>query len=295
MDESALKTLIDSLNRQSDALHGRDHFWTACLIVGCAFEVIFVCHEYWDDRKDWRRSRTRGFVSFPEKPPISWLLVEMFSIILVLAGIGGELHVSIVAGHIETQLREANGSLVLLLEGKANDAETSAKNAATAAGVAQVSADMAGKVADRAIAGESALERENAALKAKIAPRRVSGDQAKKLCPFIHVDSPRSMEIESGDGETVEPDDFAGDIGRAIVDCQHGLSVTEHLSVIIRPVPRPFRIAYAPSRKDDAEMLNEALVKAQITAKPVEMVPVPNPQQQPDVLVLFVGPKLPEP
>ena len=163
-----------------------------------------------------------------------------------------------------------------------------------AAGQAREKADASGKIAARAIAGEDALEHENASLKTKIAPRRVSGDQATKLCAFIHVATARSMDIMSSAG-MAEPDDFAEDIGRAIVNCQRGLSVHLAKSVLISPLPRPFRIAYAPSRKDDAQMLSDAMVNTHIAAKAIEMIPAPDADQHPDALRLFVGPKLPEP
>jgi hypothetical protein len=127
MDESALKALIGFLNKQIDALHGRDHFWTTCLIVGCAFEVIFICRGYLHERKEWHTARTRGFISFPEKPPIKWLLVEMLGVVLVLAGIGGELRVSIRAGRLETRVRDANGKLNALYNDKASAADERSK------------------------------------------------------------------------------------------------------------------------------------------------------------------------
>jgi hypothetical protein len=164
MGESALKKLIDCLNKQSDALHGRDHFWTTCLIVGCAFEILFVCHEYLEDRNDWHRARSRGFLSFPEKPPIKWLILEILGVILVLGGIGGELRVSILAGRLETRLREANGQLVLLLEGRANDAEAAAKGAIVAAKTARSLADAAGTAA-----GHAQVTAGNANAEAKVA------------------------------------------------------------------------------------------------------------------------------
>jgi hypothetical protein len=156
MDESQLKSLIDCLNKQIDALHGRDHFWTTLLIIGCAFEVVTVCREYLEDRTDWRKARSRRFLFFAEKPPIKWLVFDMLGVILVLAGIGGELHVSKVAGALETQLRDANAKLVLRLEKKAGVAVTSAQDAINKAGAAKTVADSAAKKASAASASAEA-------------------------------------------------------------------------------------------------------------------------------------------
>jgi hypothetical protein len=148
-------------------------------------------------------------------------------------------------------------------------------------------ADAVGKIA-------TGLERENIVLKAKMAPRRVTGAQAKILCSGLHAVRPTTIDMMSSMG-TTEPDDFAGDIGRAIVACQIGLSVMLHPSVLITPVPTPFRIGYAPARKQDAEMISAAMVAAKIADKPIDLLLVPDADKDPDALRFFVGPKLSTP
>ena len=113
------------------------------VILGCAGELIFVLHEYLDDKKTWYKARTRRFISFPAEPSSIVLILELLSVAFVVIGISGELYVDVTSSRLETKLREANGQLVLLLEGRANDAETSAKNA-------QASADAVGREAEQA-------------------------------------------------------------------------------------------------------------------------------------------------
>lgn len=118
------------------------------VIAGCAGELVFVIHEYLDARKDWYKARTRRFVAPPEKPSSLVLILELLSVAFVVVGIAGELYIDRVSGRLETQLRDANGKLVLLLEQKAGDAKTSAIAAAGAAERAKKAADGAKIKAD---------------------------------------------------------------------------------------------------------------------------------------------------
>jgi hypothetical protein len=155
--------------------------------VGCAFEVVTVAKEYWKDKGDWHEARLRGQISFPEKPPIKWLLFDMLGVILVIAGIGGELHVNVQAGRVETRLREANSQLVLLLGGKAKSAELSAKNAAadaltanSAADTAGIKAEAVGKKADIVKASVEATDKKAAVLEFEIgAAQDILSDREK--------------------------------------------------------------------------------------------------------------------
>lgn len=166
--------------------------------------------------------------------------------------------------------------------------------AETKSGDAQNKVKAVGQEADQANARAAELERANIALKAKMAPRRVTGEQAKTLCSGVHVTGKPSLEMESSFG-TTEPDDFADDIGRALAGCEFGFSVRLTPSVRIFPVPNPFRIGYAPARKQDAEMISTAMVAAKIATKPIELKLVPDADKYPNALRLFVGPKPPNP
>lgn len=155
MDESALRSLIASLDKQGGGLHWWLHFWTWMVIIGCAGELIFVIHDHLDDRRLWYKARTNGFIAFPERPSLSVLALELLSVAFVVVGIAGELNVDFKSGRLETQLRDANTKLVLLLEGKANDAETAARGAASAAGQAEASSGRALNLSNRATASAS--------------------------------------------------------------------------------------------------------------------------------------------
>lgn len=143
MDESALRALIASLEKQSGPLHSWLHFWTWMVILGCAGELISVIHEHRDDLKIWRKARNRGVISFPERPSGKFLIFELVSVAAVVIGIAGELNIDFRAGRLESQLRDANNKLVLLLGKEAEDAKQSAEGAATAAATAKGLADAA--------------------------------------------------------------------------------------------------------------------------------------------------------
>jgi hypothetical protein len=129
MDEAALKTLITSL----EASRGSLDFWlnasSLVVVIGVVLEIAFVVREYRDRLQDWRH----GFVHPPERPSRNWLVFELIGVALVSLGVAGEFFIDVKAGKLETQIRKANGDLVLLLEQKVNDAQSSADGAADAA------------------------------------------------------------------------------------------------------------------------------------------------------------------
>lgn len=207
-----------------------------------------------------------------------------------------------------------SGQEIALLNGVAADARTRAANAeATAKGFdskiaeaqrgtseAQRDAEIAKKNASESDERAAANEKEAALLakaaederlarakiETRLAPRRVSSEQAKQLCLFVRVTGDHTIEIGSSFG-TPEADDFAEDIARALMAC--GFSVTLTKSAFILPVPRPLRMNFGPNRRQDAENIDAALLKAGITTKAIERGPVPD--HSPDALRLFVGPK----
>jgi hypothetical protein len=137
MDEPALRSLISSLDQHLATLGGWLYFWTVMVIVGCAGELIFVVYAYLDDRRVWFHARSTGSVAPPEKPSILVLILEVLSVALVVVGIAGELYIDWQSGDLQTQLRDANGKLILLLEQEAGDAKKSALGAADALKIAQ--------------------------------------------------------------------------------------------------------------------------------------------------------------
>jgi len=159
MDESALRTLIATLDKQSVPLHWWLHFWTWMVIIGCAGEMYFVLHAYLDERKLWFNARTTGFVAPPEKPSWMVLILELLSVAAVVIGIAGELNIDFKAGRLESQLRDANSQLVFLLGKEAGDAEVSAEGAAKAASQAEDASEKVRKQAEQ-LAAELDAEKE---------------------------------------------------------------------------------------------------------------------------------------
>jgi len=165
MDEPALRVLISSLEQQLSTLEEWLYFWTMLVIVGCAGELFFVIHEYLDNRKLWNRARTKGFVANPEKPSGFVLIFEVLSVAFVVIGIAGELYLNWQSSDLQTKLRNANGSLILLFEKEAGDAKESALRAAAAADRANVAATGAQKKAELVAKKEKLVEKEAQSLK----------------------------------------------------------------------------------------------------------------------------------
>jgi len=260
-DELALKNELNRLASSWSSLDSWLKFWILLVVVGVSIELVVILVEYRHELRDFRR----GVMHTPDKPS-SWLLgFALLGAGLVAIGVAGEFFIHIEAGKVETEMRDATSSLVAIVNGKAEELR---KNN---------------------LLLQSKVNQEHAALlelEAKVAPRRVSGDQAKKLCFMIHVTNGPTLGIWSSIG-TTEADDFAEDIGRALAAC--GFGVTHKKSALISPVPNPFRIGFAPNRKHDADMINAAMLKAKIATKPIERVPVPDADKDPQALRLLVG------
>jgi hypothetical protein len=123
VDESALRTLLENLERSQSSLHGWLEFWTTLVIVGVALEIIFVVWEYREDLHDFRR----GIVHPPEKPITLRFVLGLFASVLIVVGVGGELYAGAKLERVETRIRGANDELYLLLSREAGDAKTSAE------------------------------------------------------------------------------------------------------------------------------------------------------------------------
>jgi len=128
MDESALKTLIESLEAHRVGLDKWLSFWTWLVVIGVVVEVIFIIRTYINERGDWRR----GTVHPPDRPSRLWLFLELAGVALVALGVAGELSVDAKIGVLETQIRGANDKRTLLLESESSDAKTSADGALAA-------------------------------------------------------------------------------------------------------------------------------------------------------------------
>jgi hypothetical protein len=128
MDESALKTLIESLEAHRTALDWWLSFWTWLVVIGVVLEVVFVIRTYLKEREDW----ARGNVHAPDRPSKRWLFLELAGVALVALGVAGELSVDAKIGVLETQIRGANDKRTVLLESESGDAKTSADGALAA-------------------------------------------------------------------------------------------------------------------------------------------------------------------
>jgi hypothetical protein len=165
---SALGNSISILEASSESLEFWLKVWTALVAIGVAFEVIVIVKEYVEARHAWRRSTIRT----PEKPSVWFFLFELLGIILVTAGVAGELWVSVSSGRINSDLRTKNKELVGLVNQKAGiattraaDAGMSADKAAKAAADAQGSAKKANEEAGSAETRASEVEKEAVQLK----------------------------------------------------------------------------------------------------------------------------------
>jgi len=146
MGESALKTLLDSLEISRSSLDHWLNFWTFLVVVGVVLEVAFVVWEYLEALGEFKR----GEMHPPERPKRTKFVLELLGAAFVAIGVAGELYVEAKAGDVETQIRRANDSRVALLSKETGDAKTSAEGAASASARAQRSADEASLAAGNA-------------------------------------------------------------------------------------------------------------------------------------------------
>lgn len=129
MDESALRRALASLDDCSSLQHWWLGFWTTVVVVGVAFEIIFVVWEYIEERRDCRRS----LLSPPVTPNLPLFILGFLGAAMVTAGVAGELFEESKIATVETCIRKGNDQLSLLLSKEAGDAKTSALIALKAA------------------------------------------------------------------------------------------------------------------------------------------------------------------
>jgi hypothetical protein len=149
MDELALTNKLKSLEVSWASLDLWLKFWILLVVIGVSVELVVILVEYFHELHDF----SRGIVQPPEKPNV-WLLVfALLGAGLVAIGVAGEFFIHIKAGRIETEMRDATGSLVALVEAKAEEAGNEA----------------------------AALLLENTRLEAIIQPRSLSLNNQRKL------------------------------------------------------------------------------------------------------------------
>jgi hypothetical protein len=121
------------------------------------------------------------------------------------------------------------------------------------------------------------------ALEAKLAPRRVTGEQrAKFVRACTHAN--RNIDVVGMLG-VADADDFAEDLARTIADCGYNIRLTK--SMILMPTPKGLRMYVGRDRDADATAISNALVQSGIISTDVERHPAPVS----DSLQLQVGPK----
>ena len=117
-DELALKNELNRLESSWSSLDGWLNFWTLIVVIGVAVEVVVIVVEHRHGMHDFRR----GIIRPPDKPS-AWLLAfGLLGAGLVAIGVAGEFWIHIKAGRVETEMRDATGSLVAIADGKANAA-----------------------------------------------------------------------------------------------------------------------------------------------------------------------------
>jgi hypothetical protein len=119
---SALENEVSKLEVSIDAIEKWLWISSIAVAVGVALEIFFIVHEHLEDRDAWRR----GIVVTPARPSRRILAFEIASVLLVCAGIVGELWVGVISGNKNTELRSKNGRVVSLIREKAGNAETAA-------------------------------------------------------------------------------------------------------------------------------------------------------------------------
>jgi hypothetical protein len=228
MDESTLRSQIDILSGQLSSLEGWMYFWTALVILGCAGELFFVIHAYLDERRIWFIAKLRVAVSLPDKPSFKELILEVLSVAVVVAGIAGELYIDWKSSDLQTQLRNANGNLVLLLEREAGSAASSAERANTAVDAAQTKVGALAQEADAVSHRTILLEKQANALDGKIRQAKAFADfalarthprafrmDAKKFVDKLRGVAPCNVEIRYKPEDT-EAYDLAEKIAQAL-------------------------------------------------------------------------------
>jgi hypothetical protein len=129
MDDSAFKSILDALDANRIALDRWLEFWTWLVIVGVAFELVFIIWDHIEEIREWYSARSRAMVPAPGRPSRVKLIFELLSVALVVIGIAGELRVDAMLGKLETDIRDTNERRVLRLQKEAGDAADASERA----------------------------------------------------------------------------------------------------------------------------------------------------------------------
>ncbi len=215
----SLENNISNLERYVDFLEMLVWIASAAVVIGVAFELLVVVHEYKSDLRGWRR----GSICSPEKPSRSMFAFELLGALLVTLGVAGELWVGIVSGNRNSELRDKNRTLVGLIRQQAGNAERVGGEASERAARLEDRARSAERLQREAesriaiaeqLTAEASLE--TARLRKSMMARRLTGEQRSALRSLLRH-QPLSVTIVSKFMDS-ESTDFADDIEGALKD-----------------------------------------------------------------------------
>lgn len=209
MDASALKSAIEILEGRSDSLESWLSLWIVLVVVGLVVEVfvVFKEHRYPIKHSNWK------------------LCLELVGPVLITIGVAGEFVIHVKAGHVDTELRNANKEVIGLLDKEASTARketesirhdtigfslqlaTAKKDVAEAnalakkyeAGIAEAKARAAEAEKDAAQAKlmAEAEQHERMKLEAIVAPRSLSLDQQRLIAAAIREFAGHAITVSS--------------------------------------------------------------------------------------------------
>src|SRR5271169_5684386 len=104
MDESALRSQLNELEKLRSLLHSSFRFWEWMVVAGLLIDAIVILKEFWDDWEDFQR----GIVHPPERPSVLLLVLALLRTGLITFGISEELAIDSRIEGVETQIRGVN-------------------------------------------------------------------------------------------------------------------------------------------------------------------------------------------
>jgi hypothetical protein len=191
MDELALINKLKSLEMSWVSLDRWLKFWVLLVVIGVSVELVVILVEYFDELHDFRR----GIMHVPDRPSRLLLFFALLGAGLVAIGVAGEFFIHIKAGKVETEMRDATGSLVSIADGKAEEArERASRNEKEAA----------------------QLRKEAVQIEESVKWRRLSKDQQTILAKQLKQFAGQSALVQFNIGDT-ESNAFAITIASALL------------------------------------------------------------------------------
>jgi hypothetical protein len=177
--DNAILSARESISALDNCSKRLDHwllFFTALVVVGIALEIIEAVAEHIHEYHAWRWTITW----LPEKPNNALFGLRYFAIILLVAGVGGELGVNVLSMRVNNKLRIRNEELVELVDRKAGIATLKA-------GDAEKSSERATKEAEKSENLAHAVRREADLVKKDVISAE---ERVKNINAFL---TPRSL------------------------------------------------------------------------------------------------------